>query len=59
MNIRIDGARPQDDAERGILAFIEESIAIRHDLHRHPELSLGENARRRLLPGISCLSDMR
>ncbi|MFN6983421.1 MAG: M20 aminoacylase family protein [Rhizobium oryzihabitans] len=42
MNIRIDGARPQDDAERGILAFIEESIAIRHDLHRHPELSLGE-----------------
>ena len=42
MNIRIDGARPQDDAERGILAFIEESIAIRHDLHRHPELSLKE-----------------
>ncbi len=42
MNIHIDGARPQDDAERGILAFIEESIAIRRDLHRHPELSLKE-----------------
>jgi hippurate hydrolase len=42
MNIHIDGARPRDDAERGLLAFIEEVIAIRHDLHRHPELSLKE-----------------
>ncbi|WHA43855.1 M20 aminoacylase family protein [Agrobacterium larrymoorei] len=42
MNIRIDGARHSDDAERGILAFIEESIAFRRDLHRHPELSLKE-----------------
>lgn len=42
MNIHIDGARPRDDAERGILAFIDEAIAIRHDLHRYPELSLKE-----------------
>ncbi|MDS7594695.1 M20 aminoacylase family protein [Agrobacterium tumefaciens] len=42
MNIHIDGARQHDDAERGILAFSEEIIALRRDLHRHPELSLNE-----------------
>ena len=42
MNIHIDGARPRDDAERGILAFQDESVAIRRDLHRHPELSKNE-----------------
>lgn len=42
MNIHTNGARHSDDAERGILAYLEESIAIRRDLHRHPELSLKE-----------------
>jgi hippurate hydrolase len=42
MNIHTIGARHSDDAERGILAYLDESIAIRRDLHRHPELSLKE-----------------
>lgn len=42
MNIHTNGARHSDDAERGILAYLDESIAIRRDLHRHPELSLKE-----------------
>ncbi|MGF9564842.1 M20 aminoacylase family protein [Neorhizobium sp. JUb45] len=42
MNIHIDGARHSDDAERSILAFIDELVAIRRDLHQYPELSFHE-----------------
>lgn len=42
MNIHIDGARHRDDAERSILAFIDELVAIRRDLHQYPELSFHE-----------------
>ncbi|RWX74960.1 amidohydrolase [Neorhizobium lilium] len=42
MNIHIDGARPRDDAERVILASIDEFVAIRRDLHQYPELSFQE-----------------
>lgn len=42
MNIHIDGARPKDDAERVILASIDEFVAIRRDLHQYPELSFQE-----------------
>ncbi|MGI2035533.1 M20 aminoacylase family protein [Rhizobium panacihumi] len=42
MNIHIDGARHRDDAERSILAFSDELVAIRRDLHQYPELSFHE-----------------
>lgn len=42
MNIHIDGARHGSDAERTILASIEEFVALRHDLHQYPELSFHE-----------------
>ncbi|MFB9952383.1 M20 aminoacylase family protein [Rhizobium puerariae] len=42
MNIHTDGARPRDDAERAILASIDEFVAIRRDLHQYPELSFQE-----------------
>lgn len=42
MNIHIDGARHRDDAERAILASIDEFVAIRRDLHQYPELSFQE-----------------
>jgi hippurate hydrolase len=42
MNIHIDGARHRDDAERAILALIDEFVAIRRDLHQYPELSFQE-----------------
>lgn len=42
MNIHVDGARPRDDAERLILASIDEFIDIRRDLHQYPELSFHE-----------------
>jgi hippurate hydrolase len=42
MNIHIDGARHRDDAERTILASIDEFVAIRRDLHQYPELSFHE-----------------
>jgi len=41
MNIHID-ARHRDDAERTILAYAPELVAIRHDLHQYPELSFHE-----------------
>ena len=43
MNIHIDGAHREDAAERTIRAFIQEIIALRHDLHRHPELGFQES----------------
>ncbi len=42
MNIHIDGARHRDDAERTILAYAPELVAIRRDLHQYPELSFHE-----------------
>ncbi len=41
MNIHID-ARHRDDAERVILAYAPELVAIRQDLHQYPELSFHE-----------------
>jgi hippurate hydrolase len=42
MNIHIDGGHREDAAERGIRAINSEIIALRHDLHRHPELAFKE-----------------
>lgn len=42
MNIHTERARPRDDAERIILASIDEFVAIRRDLHQYPELSFQE-----------------
>ena len=42
MNIHIDGVRHRDDAERTILAYAPELVAIRRDLHQYPELSFHE-----------------
>ncbi|MEB2847480.1 amidohydrolase [Rhizobiales bacterium RZME27] len=42
MNIHIDSARHRDDAERTILAYAPELVAIRRDLHQYPELSFHE-----------------
>ncbi|MBB4010042.1 M20 aminoacylase family protein [Allorhizobium taibaishanense] len=42
MNIHIDGGYRDDAAAREIRAFIPEIIALRQDLHRHPELSFEE-----------------
>ncbi len=42
MNIRIDGGHPREAGERAIHAFLDEIVALRHDLHRHPELAFRE-----------------
>lgn len=42
MNIQFNGARHRDDAERTILASIDEFVALRRDLHQYPELSFHE-----------------
>lgn len=42
MNIHLNGGHREDAAERGIHAFLPEIIALRHDLHRHPELGFKE-----------------
>lgn len=42
MNIHIDGGHREDAAEREIRVFLPEIIALRHDLHRHPELAFRE-----------------
>ncbi|MDO1583803.1 M20 aminoacylase family protein [Rhizobium oryzicola] len=42
MNIHVNGGRGSDTAEVISFAFIDEIIALRHDLHRHPELAFKE-----------------
>lgn len=42
MNIHIDGGHHHDAAGRDILAFIDEIVDLRHDLHTHPELAFRE-----------------
>lgn len=43
MNILTPNSLIQDTVERGIAAYLPEIIALRHDLHRHPELAFQEH----------------
>ncbi len=43
MNINVKDAQPGDAVERGIGAYLDEIVALRHDLHQHPELSFHEH----------------
>lgn len=42
MNMIVKDAQAGDAIERGIGAYLDEIVALRHDLHRHPELSFQE-----------------
>ncbi|SIQ96629.1 hippurate hydrolase [Rhizobium sp. RU35A] len=42
MNVHVNGGRPGDPAGVIDFAFLDEIIALRHDLHRHPELAFEE-----------------
>ncbi len=43
MNMIVKDTQAGDAVERGIGAYLYEIIALRHDLHRHPELSFHEH----------------
>lgn len=43
MNMIVKDAQAADAIERGIGAYLDEIVALRHDLHRHPELSFHEH----------------
>lgn len=43
MNMIVKDAQAGDAIERGIGAYLEEIVALRHDLHRHPELAFQEH----------------
>ncbi|MBY5787567.1 amidohydrolase [Rhizobium leguminosarum] len=42
MNIIAQNPRSKDPVERGIAAYLDEIIALRHDLHQYPELAFQE-----------------
>ncbi|MBY3542801.1 amidohydrolase [Rhizobium laguerreae] len=42
MNIIAHNPRSNDPVERGIAAYLDEIIALRHDLHQYPELAFQE-----------------
>ncbi|NEH53725.1 amidohydrolase [Rhizobium leguminosarum] len=42
MNIIAHSPRSKDPVERGIAAYLDEIIALRHDLHQYPELAFQE-----------------
>ncbi|MFF0946246.1 M20 aminoacylase family protein [Rhizobium leguminosarum] len=42
MNIIAHNSRSNDPVEKGIAAFLDEIIALRHDLHQYPELAFQE-----------------
>ncbi|MGO8103137.1 M20 aminoacylase family protein [Rhizobium leguminosarum] len=42
MNIIAHNSRSNDPVERGIAAYLDEIIALRHDLHQYPELAFQE-----------------
>ncbi|MBY5564290.1 M20 aminoacylase family protein [Rhizobium leguminosarum] len=42
MNIIAHNPRSKDPVERGIAAYLDEIIALRHDLHQYPELAFQE-----------------
>ncbi|MGO7539068.1 M20 aminoacylase family protein [Rhizobium ruizarguesonis] len=42
MNIITQNPRSKDPVEKGIAAYLDEIIALRHDLHQYPELAFQE-----------------
>ncbi|MGO7896131.1 M20 aminoacylase family protein [Rhizobium ruizarguesonis] len=42
MNIIAQNPRSKDPVEKGIAAYLDEIIALRHDLHQYPELAFQE-----------------
>lgn len=43
MNMIVKDTQAGDAVERGIGAYLDEIVALRHDLHRHPELAFHEH----------------
>lgn len=42
MNIIAQNSHSNDPVEKGIAAYLDEIIALRHDLHQYPELAFQE-----------------
>ncbi len=42
MDVIAQNPRSNDPVEKGIAAYLEEIIALRHDLHQYPELAFQE-----------------
>ncbi|MGH6807101.1 MAG: amidohydrolase, partial [Ensifer adhaerens] len=43
MNMIVKDTKVGDAVERSIGAYLDEIVALRHDLHRHPELAFHEH----------------
>ncbi|MEK1933548.1 MAG: amidohydrolase, partial [Pararhizobium sp.] len=49
MNVIAQSPRPNDPVERGIATYLDEIVALRHDLHRYPELAFQERRTSKLI----------
>lgn len=49
MNVLAQSPRPNDPVERGIATYLDEIVALRHDLHRYPELAFQERRTSKLI----------
>ncbi|MDL2407056.1 M20 aminoacylase family protein [Rhizobium calliandrae] len=52
MNIITQHRRPTDDIEKAIASFLDEIIALRHDLHRYPELAFQERRTSKIIASL-------